>query len=117
MGSPERKTRERRRMVPRSAARDAAQNSIRAGLTAGGGGPSVPAASRRRSTSPTSLEGTSMLDRRVGVGVIGTGFARTTQIPAFQALAGVEVVAILSRSLTRAYDLAREFGLRRAFDD
>ena len=58
-----------------------------------------------------------MSDRTVGVGIIGSGFARTTQIPCFQAVDGIEVVAILSRNLTRAFDLAKEFGIRRAFDD
>lgn len=58
-----------------------------------------------------------MNDRTIGVGIIGTGFARTTQIPALQATPGYEVVGILSRNMTRAYDLAKEFNLRRAFDD
>lgn len=58
-----------------------------------------------------------MNDRTIGVGILGTGFARTTQIPCFQATPGYEVVGILSRSMTRAYDLAQEFSARRAFDD
>ncbi|MGH7726403.1 MAG: Gfo/Idh/MocA family protein [Candidatus Eiseniibacteriota bacterium] len=58
-----------------------------------------------------------MNERTIGVGLIGTGFARTTQIPCLQATPGFEVVGILSRNMTRAYDLAKEFNLRRAFDD
>ena len=58
-----------------------------------------------------------MSDRTVGVGIVGTGFARTTQIPCFQSTPGIEVVGIMSRNMTRAYDLAQEFSLRRAFDD
>src|SRR5262245_13721124 len=58
-----------------------------------------------------------MSEPNLGVGVIGTGFARSTQIPCFQATPGVQVVALLSRHLTRAYDVAKEFDLRRAFDD
>jgi predicted dehydrogenase len=58
-----------------------------------------------------------MSDRTIGVGILGTGFARTTQIPCFQATSGFEVVGLYSRNMTRAYDLAQEFGLRRAFDD
>ncbi len=58
-----------------------------------------------------------MSDRTIGVGILGTGFARTTQIPCFQSTPGFEVVGIYSRNMTRAYDLAQEFGLRRAFDD
>ena len=57
-----------------------------------------------------------MSDRTIGVGVIGTGFARHTQIPCFQATPGYEVVGILSRSMTRAYDLAQEFGLETLRD-
>ena len=58
-----------------------------------------------------------MSDRTIGVGILGTGFARTTQIPCFQATPGYEVVGLFSRNMTRAYDLAKEFDLRRAFDD
>ena len=58
-----------------------------------------------------------MSDRTIGVGVLGTGFARTTQIPVLQSIPGFEVVGLYSRNMTRAYDLAQEFGLRRAFDD
>ena len=57
-----------------------------------------------------------MSDRTIGVGILGTGFARTTQIPCFQATPGYEVVGLYSRNMTRAYDLAKEFDLRRAFD-
>ncbi len=53
----------------------------------------------------------------IGVGILGTGFARTTQIPCFQATPGIEIVGLLSRNMTRAYDVAQEFGVRRAFDD
>ena len=63
------------------------------------------------------MPGSSQSDRTIGVGILGTGFARSTQIPCFQATPGFEVVGILSRNMTRAYDLAKEFGLRRAFDD
>ena len=58
-----------------------------------------------------------MSDRTIGVGILGTGFARTTQIPCFQATPGFEVVGLLSRNMTRAYDVAQEFAIRRAFDD
>ncbi|MEP7027317.1 MAG: Gfo/Idh/MocA family oxidoreductase [Candidatus Eisenbacteria bacterium] len=58
-----------------------------------------------------------MSNRTIGVGILGTGFARSTQIPCFQATPGFEVVGLVSRNMTRAYDLAKEFELRRAFDD
>ena len=32
----------------------------------------------------------------IGIGIIGTGFARTTQIPGFRACEGARVVAIAS---------------------
>jgi predicted dehydrogenase len=51
------------------------------------------------------------------VGIIGTGFARSTQIPAFQALPGVEVVSIASARLERAEQVARERGIPHATQD
>ncbi|HEX8119527.1 MAG TPA: Gfo/Idh/MocA family oxidoreductase, partial [Pyrinomonadaceae bacterium] len=45
----------------------------------------------------------------VGVGVIGTGFARTTQLPAFKACEGARVVAIASGHRENAEAVARDF--------
>lgn len=45
----------------------------------------------------------------VGVGVIGAGFARKTQIPAFVACGGARVVAIASGRRENAERVAREF--------
>ncbi|HLM55182.1 MAG TPA: Gfo/Idh/MocA family oxidoreductase [Pyrinomonadaceae bacterium] len=47
----------------------------------------------------------------VGVGVIGTGFARTTQLPAFKACEGARVVAIASGHKENAEAAAREFDI------
>ena len=47
----------------------------------------------------------------VGIGIIGTGFARTTQIPGFRDCMGAKVVAIASRSHDRADAIAKEFGI------
>jgi predicted dehydrogenase len=47
----------------------------------------------------------------VGVGVIGAGFARTTQVPGFAACEGARVVAIASARRERAEAVAREFGI------
>jgi predicted dehydrogenase len=47
----------------------------------------------------------------VGIGIIGAGFARTTQIPAFRACAGARVVAIASRHQENAERVAREFDI------
>jgi predicted dehydrogenase len=54
--------------------------------------------------------------RPLGVGVIGSGFGRSTQIPAFVHTPGVEVVAVVSRQLARAYEAAKDHDIRRAFD-
>ena len=50
----------------------------------------------------------------VGIGIVGTGFARTTQIPGFQDCMGAKVVAIASRSHERGEAIAKARDLRRA---
>jgi predicted dehydrogenase len=45
----------------------------------------------------------------VGVGIIGTGFARTTQLPAWAACEGARVVAVASGHRENAETAAREF--------
>ncbi|MCA1630432.1 MAG: Gfo/Idh/MocA family oxidoreductase [Acidobacteria bacterium] len=47
----------------------------------------------------------------IGIGVIGAGFARTTQIPAFVACEGARVAAIASGRRENAERVAREFGI------
>jgi predicted dehydrogenase len=47
----------------------------------------------------------------VGIGIVGTGFARTTQIPGFRDCMGARVVAIASRHRERAEAVAKEFGI------
>jgi predicted dehydrogenase len=49
--------------------------------------------------------------KKVGIGIIGTGFARKVQIPAFLACEDVEVVSIASGSIANAGSTAREFGI------
>lgn len=53
----------------------------------------------------------------VRVGVIGTGFGASVQVPGFKCVSGVEVVAIASARLERAQAVAAEHGIPRAFDD
>ena len=53
----------------------------------------------------------------VGIGIIGTGFARTTQIPGFRDCMGAKVVAIASRNRERAEAVAREFGIEHVTSD
>lgn len=47
---------------------------------------------------------------RVGIGIIGTGFARKVQIPAFAACEGVKLVSVASGSVENARLTAEEFG-------
>ncbi|HYY96121.1 MAG TPA: Gfo/Idh/MocA family oxidoreductase [Pyrinomonadaceae bacterium] len=49
--------------------------------------------------------------KTIGIGVIGTGFARSTQLPAFRACAGARVVAVASGHRENAESVAREFGI------
>jgi predicted dehydrogenase len=53
----------------------------------------------------------------VGIGIIGTGFARTTQIPGFRDCMGAKVVAIASRNRERAEAVAKEFGIEHVAGD
>jgi predicted dehydrogenase len=53
----------------------------------------------------------------VGIGVIGTGFARRVQIPAFLECANARVVSVASGRLENAAATAREFGVGHFTDD
>lgn len=53
----------------------------------------------------------------VRVGVIGAGFARTTQVPAFRACPGVEVVSLASARREKAEEVARQLGVPHAAAD
>ena len=50
-------------------------------------------------------------EKTVGIGIVGAGFARTTQIPGFRNCKGARVVAITSRHRERAESVATEFGI------
>jgi len=52
-----------------------------------------------------------MTSDRVRIGIIGTGFARQAQIPAFRTIDGAEVVAITSGHRENAERVAQEFGI------
>ena len=58
-----------------------------------------------------------MSDRIVRIGIIGAGFARTTQIPAFKACDGAQIVAIASARREHAEEVAREFGIENVESD
>ena len=51
------------------------------------------------------------MSKKVGIGIIGTGFARRTQIPAFHACANAAIVSVASGSVENAESTAREFGV------
>lgn len=53
----------------------------------------------------------------VGIGIIGTGFARTTQIPGFRDCMGAKIVAIASGHRERAQAVANEFGIEHVAAD
>lgn len=53
----------------------------------------------------------------IGIGIIGAGFARTTQIPGFRDCMGAKVVAIASRQRAHAEAVAKEFGIEHVAAD
>jgi len=50
------------------------------------------------------------------IGAVGTGFGAAVQVPAFQAVAGIEVVAIAARHQARADEAAARLGVPMAFE-
>lgn len=56
-------------------------------------------------------------DKTIGVGIVGAGFARTTQIPGFRNCRGARIVSIASRHRERAASVAREFGIEHVSGD
>src|SRR5690348_17283456 len=57
------------------------------------------------------------MSKRVGIGIIGTGFARRVQIPGFNTCDGAEVVSVASGSLENAKATAEEFGIEHYTTD
>src|SRR2546423_11452774 len=53
----------------------------------------------------------------VRIGIIGAGFARSTQIPGFRACEGALVSCIASAHREHAESVAREFGIPNVADD
>ena len=56
-------------------------------------------------------------NKTIGVGIVGAGFARTTQIPGFRNCPGARIVAITSRHRERAQAVADEFGIEHVAND
>jgi predicted dehydrogenase len=57
------------------------------------------------------------MNETIGIGIVGTGFARTTQLPAFRATPGARVVAIASGHRENAERVAREFDIPFVAED
>src|SRR5215207_688555 len=57
------------------------------------------------------------MKEKVGIGIIGTGFARRVQIPAFLACENARVVSVASGHAENAEAAAREFGIAHHTDD
>lgn len=58
-----------------------------------------------------------MTNQTIGIGIIGAGFARTTQIPAFKNCEGARIVAIASAHRDHAEAVAREFDIPNVAND
>jgi predicted dehydrogenase len=58
-----------------------------------------------------------MNHEKVRIGIIGAGFARTTQIPGFKNCDGAEIVAIASAHREHAEEVARECGIPNVESD
>lgn len=56
-------------------------------------------------------------EKIVRIGIVGVGFARSTQIPGFQNCEGARVVAIASRHREHAESVAQEFGIEHVEND
>ena len=56
-------------------------------------------------------------EKTIGIGIVGAGFARTTQIPGFRNCKGARVVAITSRHRERAESVAKEFDIPHVAND
>lgn len=57
------------------------------------------------------------MNEKVGIGIIGTGFARKVQIPAFLECDGARIVSVASHHLANAESTAREFGIGHFTDN
>jgi len=57
------------------------------------------------------------IDRKIGIGIVGAGFARTTQIPGFKNCKDARVVSIASRHRVNAEKVAKEFGIEHVAND
>jgi predicted dehydrogenase len=59
----------------------------------------------------------SVANKTIRIGIIGAGFARSTQIPGFRNCEGARIVAIASARREHAAEVAREFEIENVEDD
>src|SRR2546430_17562987 len=57
------------------------------------------------------------MEKTIGIGIIGAGFARSTQIPGFANCQGARLVAIASARREHAEEVAREFDIPNVESD
>ncbi len=57
------------------------------------------------------------MKKKIRIGIIGSGFARTVQIPSFQKIEGAEIVSIASRHRENAEKAAGDFQIPHFTDD
>jgi len=57
------------------------------------------------------------MKKKIGIGIIGTGFGRRVQIPAFAVCDSAEVVSVASASIENARAAAEEFRIGHSTDD
>lgn len=58
-----------------------------------------------------------MKDEKIGIGLIGTGFARSAQAPAFHVCEGAELVAVSSGNYENAIRTAEEYDIEHACEN
>lgn len=61
--------------------------------------------------------GKTLYMKKIGIGFIGTGFARTVQIPAFRMCENAALVSVASASLANAESTAKEFNIPHFTDN
>lgn len=57
------------------------------------------------------------MKEKVGIGIIGTGFARTVQIPCFLECKDAEIISVASGQIENAEKTAKEFGITHFTDN
>ncbi|MGI8468487.1 MAG: Gfo/Idh/MocA family protein [Pyrinomonadaceae bacterium] len=57
------------------------------------------------------------MKKKVGIGIVGTGFARKVQIPCFKECENAEIISIASGHLENAESAAKEFNIPHFTDD